>query len=172
MKLTITKYLLLGYVSAGCGSLVEGQFLDIEMYGVARTPTGAAGDKDPEFQSYRLLQVSFMNQDGTTLTTLFNNEEDKIFRVVDRPQIIFSKAIAELEGQKYQGLQVVFDPAVEGGDQERPNLSFTLSQPTQQLNEALTVEKAKNVEVQIKVIWANTLSEAGMSEPTLEIVRP
>jgi hypothetical protein len=172
MKLTITKFLLLGSISAGCGSLVEDQVLDIEMYGVAKTPTGAIGDDDPEFQEYRLLQVSFVNADGATFTTLFNNEDERTFRIIDRPQIIFSKDISELEGQSYAGLQVVFDPGVTGGDQKRPELSFTMSQPSQQLNEALTIEKAKSLEVQIKLNWANTLSEAGMSEPTLEISRP
>lgn len=172
MKLTITNFLflllpVLGGV--GCGSVLSDQQLAIEMYGVSKAPASAAGDRDPHFHTYQLLAVNLTSEDGTTTTNLFDNEEDRIYRVVDRAQIIYSKKIADLVGNTYASMQMTFAPAVEGGERGGSELSFTMTNPQLQLAEAFSVETAKDITVLIKINWGNTLSDEVITEPEYQV---
>ena len=171
MKLTITKCILLGLLAAGCGSLEERPELIIDMYGVSKAPNGAQGDRDPAFQNYQLLQVALVHSDGVTLTKLFAGEDQRIFRVVDSPQNIFSRDLTDLERQSFEGLRVVFAPEVTGGDKTQTDLSFTLSEPAVQLGERITFQKAKGFRVEVVLNWGNTVADGVMTEPGIEIER-
>jgi hypothetical protein len=167
-KLTITK-ILSGCTVAlglnGCGSFSTDQVLSVDMYGVSKMPEGAAGDRDPKFQYYQLLKVDFLSEDGTTTTTLFDQEEERIFRIVDREQLIYSKKISELEGNSFGSVQFTFAAEVKGGESDDNELSFSMSSPTLTLSQPFEIEKAKNVGIHIKMNWANTLTDEAMTEP-------
>jgi hypothetical protein len=167
-KLTITK-ILWGSIAAlglsGCEGLNTEQVLSVDMYGISKMPEGAAGSRDPKFQVYQLLKVDFLSEDGATTTTLFDQEEERIFRIVDREQLIYSKKISDLEGNSYGSVQFTFAPEVLGGESDSNELSFTMSNPTLILSQPFAVEKAKNVNIHIKMNWANTLTDESMTEP-------
>lgn len=168
MKLTITNYLLAGMTSLGllgCGGLSTEQLLSIEMYGVSKMPAGATGTRDPKFQIYQLTKVDLVSEDGSSTTTLFDNEEERIFRIVDREQLIYSKEIDELVDTSYSSIQLTFAAEVTGGDSEENALGFTMSSPTLTLTQPFAIEKAKDVTVQIKMNWGYTLSDEAMTEP-------
>ncbi len=172
MKLTITIFLLFITLSSGlmgCGSVTSDQLLSIDMYGVSKSPASATGDQDPKFQKYQLLNVAWLSQDSLSTTTLFDNEEERIFRIVDRSQIIFSKKISEEVGNSFGSIQLTFAATVEGGVVPDEATSFTLSNPKLELVQAFEVEKAKNINLTIKINWGNTYSEAGMTEPEYQL---
>lgn len=167
MKLTITNFLLSSVwalLLSGCGGFSTDQLLSVEMYGVGKSPATATGTRDPKFQTYQLLKVDLISEDGTTPTNLFDGEEEKIFRIVDREQLIFTKEISDLEDNSYGSIQLTFAPEVTGGEGDGA-LSFTLSNPVLSLTQAFAVEKAKDLTLQIKINWANTLSDEAMTEP-------
>jgi len=168
MKLTITNYLLgfgLGLLTSGCGDLTTEQLLSVEMYGVSKSPDGATGTRDPKYQSYELLKVDFVSEDGATTTNLFDGEEEQIFRIVDREQLIYSKKIEELVGNTYSSVLLTFAPEVSGGESEDEALTFTLSNPILTLAQPFAVEKAKSKTLQIRINWGYTLSDEAMTEP-------
>jgi hypothetical protein len=168
MKLTITKFFTvwaIGLGLSGCGGLSSDQLLSVEMYGVSKMPDGATGTRDPKFQMYQLLKVDVVSEDGATTTNLFDNEEEKIFRIVDREQMIYSKKIADLVDTSYGSMQLTFAPEVSGGDSEDNALTFTMANPMLTLSEPFAIEKAKDVTVLIKLNWGNTLSDEALAEP-------
>jgi hypothetical protein len=168
MKLTITNFLLscaAGLGLSGCSGLSSEQLLSVEMYGVSKMPDGATGTRDPKFQIYQLLKVDIVSEDGATTTNLFDNEEEKIFRIVDREQLIYSKKISELVDTSYGSMQLTFAPEVTGGDSEDNALTFTLANPVLTLSQPFAIEKAKDITVLIKMNWGNTLSDEAMTEP-------
>jgi hypothetical protein len=168
MKLTITNYLVSCAASLGlsaCGGLTSEQLLSVDMYGVSKMPEGATGTRDPKFQIYQLLKVDILSEDGATTTNLFDNDEDRTFRIVDREQLIYSKKIADLVDTSYGSMQLTFAPEVTGGESEENSLSFTLANPVLTLSQPFAIEKAKNINVVIKMNWGNTLSDEAMTEP-------
>jgi hypothetical protein len=167
-KLTITKYLLVSAVGLGlsaCGSLTSDQLLSVDMYGVSKMPEGATGTRDPKFQIYQLLKVDIISEDGASTTNLFDNDEEKIYRIVDREQLIYSKKISDLVDTSYGSIQFTFAPEVTGGESDENEMSFTLSNPTLTLSQPFAIEKAKDVNVHIKMNWGYTLSDEAMLEP-------
>jgi hypothetical protein len=168
MKLTITMVLELGALSLGlsaCGGLSSDQLLSVEMYGVSKMPEGATGTQDPKFQMYQLLKVDLVSEDGATTTNLFDNDEEKIFRIVDREQLIYSKKISDLVDTSYGSMQLTFAPEVSGGVSEENALTFTMANPVLTLSQPFAIEKAKDVTVLIKMNWGNTLSDEALTEP-------
>lgn len=173
MKLTITKLLLLVWPLGGCGSLVEEQLLKVEMFGVSDSAVDSEGNDKPDFQTYVLTGISLVHSDGSTRTQLFDpatSTADQSFRIVDRAQRIYSKAIKDLAGQSFNGIELSFEGTVTGGNQRHPDLSFTLSSPTLTLSRAFEVEKAQSLLVEIKVKWGDTILDATMSEPDYELL--
>jgi hypothetical protein len=168
MKLTITNVLpglLLGTLLGGCGSLTSEQLLSVEMYGVSKMPEGATGTRDPKFLTYQLLKVDILSEDGTSSTNLFDGDEEKIFRIVDREQLIYSKKIEELVGNTYGSIQLTFAPEVTGGESDAEALTFTMSNPVLTLTKPFAIEKAKSINVHIRMNWGYTLSDEAMTEP-------
>lgn len=169
MKLTITK-LFFGFVVVsslvGCGAFSEDTQVEIQMYGIAKAPATAAGDKDPQFQTWEVQSITL---DGAVPAALVT--ESTKFKIVDRPQILVSRNAKSYIGTAYTGMTVVFGPTVTGGDNTDDALSFTLSTPTLALTEAITFEAGKSKTYLIKASWGNTLITGTMTEPTLEISR-
>lgn len=168
MKLTITKTfacaILLAALS-GCGAFSDETKLEIQMYGIARAPETATGDRDPQFQTYEFTSISLLSAEGDFDLL----EEAESFKIVDRPQIILDKDMNEQIGKAYTGINVVLSPDVVGGDSQAPELSFTLSNPTLALEQAIDIEEGKSKTITVKLIWANTIGSEAMTEPSFEI---
>ncbi|MBC7533900.1 MAG: hypothetical protein H7318_20225 [Oligoflexus sp.] len=169
MKLTITNLLFGIFLSSslmGCGALSDDTKIEIQMYGIAKTPATAAGDRDPQFQTWEVQSITLDGAEPAALVT-----ESADFKIVDRPQILVSRNAKSYLGKTYTGMTVVFGPTVTGGDNSEDALSFTISTPTLALTEAITFEQGKSKTYLIKASWENTLSTGTMTEPTLEISR-
>lgn len=169
MKLTITIFLASLAVSGGCGSLVTEQLLEIQMLGSSQMADDAVGTAHPDYLTYQLTGVALVSEDGATLTTLFNNEEEKIFRIIDRSQTVYTKDISEFDGTTFSGLRLSFAPEVTGGNELLEDLSFTMAQSSLVLTDPLTVETAKSIVVINRLKWGDTISEGELSEPTYEL---
>ncbi len=172
MKLTITNFLFGSVVGLGlcsCGGLSTDHLLSVDMYGVSKMPDGATGTRDPKFLIYQLVKVDIVSEDGSSTTNLFDNEEEKIFRIVDREQMIYSKKIDDLVDTSYSSIQFTFAAEVTGGDTEDTALAFTMSSPTLTLSQPFAIETAKDINVQIKMNWGYILSDEAMTEPAYVI---
>tara|TARA_B100001094_G_C18115121_1_gene763524 strand:- start:965 stop:1489 length:525 start_codon:yes stop_codon:yes gene_type:complete len=157
---------LLGFIS-GCGglSVVPEQKISIEMYAANETPeTAASGDTSPIYQSYTLLNVSFLSQDGSEVVTLFEGDGSRSYKVVTRPQIVYSKDISLYNGEEFSAISVGFATTVTGASSEQENLSMNLSDPLE-LYSAVTVEEGKGIDVLIRLKWKNTISGSTMELP-------
>ncbi len=173
MKLTITRLLFLVWPLTACGSLVEEQLLKLEMFGVSDRASDSEGNETPDFQTYVLTGVALLHSDGSTRTQLFDPETTTVtssFRIIDRAQLIYSKAIKDLVGTQYNGIEVSFAESIVGGNEERSDLSLTLSSPILTLSRAFEVEKAQSLLLEIKVKWGDTILDAAMSEPDYELL--
>lgn len=168
MKLTITRIFTGIFVLAslsGCGAFSDETKLEIQMYGVPRAPESAAGDRDPQFQTYEVQSITLASPEGDVALLT----EAQSFKIVDRPQIILDKVADDLSGKSFTGLTVVLSPTVVGGDNDEADLTFTLSNPTLALTRSLAIEEGKNTTFIIKANWANTIGSGAMTEPTFEI---
>lgn len=169
MYLTITRFLsgfsLMALLS-GCGGFSEETLIEIQMYGVTRAPESATGDRDPQFQSYEVQSITLTSAEGDVVLL----DEVETFKIVDRPQILLSFKADELVDRVFTGMTVVFAATVEGGDNDEPALSFTLTNPSLTLTQAIEIEDGKSKTYSIKANWANTISAGTMTEPTLELV--
>ncbi|RYZ53242.1 MAG: hypothetical protein EOP07_18160 [Proteobacteria bacterium] len=170
MKLTITNSLTLLTLASslmGCGAFSDETRIEIQMYGIAQAPASAAGDHDPQFQTYELQSITLNS--ATDSARLVENPMK--FKIVDRPQILLSRIADSYIGKSYTGMTVVFAPTVVGGDKDEGSLSFDLSQPSPTLTETITFEEGKSLTYIIKAAWENTMGDGAMTEPTLSIVR-
>lgn len=176
MKLTITNFLILVLLAAelACcsASVSKDQVISIDMYGTSKKASSAAGDRDPKFQSYQLLTVDLVSVDGASKTSLFNNDDERIFLIIDREQTIFSKKIDDLLGKSYGGIQVGFAASITGGDKDYPDYSFAMAEPNLSISQGFAVETAKSIGLVIKINWGSTLSESAMSQPDYELSIP
>lgn len=164
--LTITTLLSL---LQGCGFTTGDQFLYVQMYGVAQAADDAAGDVSPKWQEYYLSSVVLLSEDGSTATTLSEDADAKTYRIVNRPQIIFTYDMSSESGNTYSGAEVTFDAAVTGESKNADNHSFSLTNTTLTLSEVFTIEESKGVDMLIKVRWKNTVSGSTMTEPTFTL---
>lgn len=169
MKLTITN-MLSGFLMvsslAGCGAFSNETEIEIQMYGIAQAPATATGDHDPQFQTYEVLSITLNGDESASLI-----DSSSSFKIVDRPQILVARNVKSYIGKAYTGMTVVFAPTVTGGDREEGELTFSLTEPTLTLSQAISFEEGKNQTYLIKAAWENTMGAGVMTEPTLEISR-
>ncbi|RZA17608.1 MAG: hypothetical protein EOP10_22445 [Proteobacteria bacterium] len=169
MKLTITGFfasILMASSLSACGACSDETKLEIQMYGVARAPASATGDRDPQFQSYTVQSIVLNSAEGDVSLI----DAPSTFKIVDRPQILLKRIADEWAGRTFTGLTVTFDATVVGGDNDDADLSFTLSAPVVALTQTLLLEENKGLNFTIKAVWANTIAGEAMTEPTFEIV--
>lgn len=169
MKLTITRFLAvigMALSLSACGAFSDETKLEIQMYGVARAPASATGDRDPQFQSYTVESIVLNSAEGDVSLL----DAPATFKIVDRPQILLNRIADEWAGRTFTGLTVTFDANVIGGDNESSDLSFTLSTPVVALTQTLLLEEKQSLNFTIKAVWANTIAAGTMTEPTFEIV--
>lgn len=169
MILTITRLfstLLVASSLSSCGAFSDKTELVIQMYGVARAPEGASGDRDPQFQSYTVQSIVLNSAEGDVNLL----SESETFKIVDRPQILLTRRSEDLVGRTFTGLTVTLSPRVVGGDNDSPKLSFTLDNPVLALTQVLSMEKNNDMNFAIKAVWANTIGSGSMSQPSFEII--
>jgi hypothetical protein len=169
MKLPITKIFAWSLVASSlsaCGAFSDETKLEIQMYGVARAPASATGDRDPQFQTYKVQSIALSSAEGDVALL----SETSTFKIVDRPQILVDKVADEWAGRTFTTMTVTFEPLVTGGNSESSALSFTLSQPVLTLTQPLLLEKGKSLNLTIKASWSNTIAAGTMTEPSFEIV--
>ena len=145
------------------------QVLAVEMYGVPQTPAGASGTEDPRYEIYTLSGVEFSDSDGN-LTTLYSGADAAEVRIVNRPQIIYSKDIADLNGNTYASAKLTFNATVSAASKTNTDeLSFSLTNPSPQHSATFKVEEGKGLVIITKVKWKNTASDGAFSEPELSL---
>jgi hypothetical protein len=161
--LCVTALVLL----SGCGdtfSLSLEEKLLVSMLGVFEAPEGAEGNGEPRAMSFTLETVTLIAEDATEIE-LFEDDPTK-FDIINRSQIIAEADMADYVGDSFPGIRIGFaaDATVVGKIED--NLVVTLSQADLLHSEVFTVEKAKELRLNIKTLWKNiiTIDEAAGTE--------
>ncbi|MBF0443283.1 MAG: hypothetical protein HQK54_15345 [Oligoflexales bacterium] len=163
--------LVLLFIS-GCSDLTLSlaQNLKVTMYGIATSPASAEGTIDPIWQEYTLRAINFLGSDETTNYNVYSGENAEVKRIVNRPQLIFEKDIADINKTSFSWFTLTFDGAVPGASQKSETLTATLADPNLKKKSDFQVTDGKGLEITILIHWKNTISEAGlMQSPEFEL---
>lgn len=161
---------LLWTLVSGCGvSLTTDQNLNVLMTGVPVEPSEVSGDVTPKWESFILTGVSLLSEDASETIILFSGASPKEIKVVNRPQLAFTKVITDYSETTFSGLTVSFDQTVLAGSKNSEDHVFGLSSGDLTLTETFTVEPGKDIEVNVNVQWKNTVSGEVVQEPGLEL---
>ena len=158
-------------ISWGCGDLGTdtAQYLNIEMYAQNETPAaGASGDSTPIWQDYTLLEVALLSEDTTETIILFTGDGTKTYKVVTRPQIIYSTDLSDYNGTTFAGITVTFDASLTGATSDVDSLTTTLTEAPSD-GTLVTLEEGKGIEAVLKVKWKNTVSGSTMALPEFDL---
>lgn len=154
---------------SGCDVELGKQTFNLQMLGLETAAEGAAGDKSPRSLTYTLTGIRFVAANGGSDLALELPEAAKDFRIVARPQILYSQKLQdELVDSQYSHAVLTFDGAVKGEDPAGTAFEFTMA--TAALNSPeFTIKKSRDLNIIIKVKWKNTISADGVTEPAYDI---
>lgn len=157
-------------LALGCGSacsvntsIETGTPLKIRMFGSLEAPTDAAGTESPVSQSFELNGLTLTKADGSGEVDLFDGEDAKDLRIVNRPQVIFKyedlSEYVETE-TSFSTITVKFATDVTVKTKESDEVPLTLTSGDLSLVESFTPEAAKEYTLNIKVAWGKTVTVA------------
>jgi len=157
---------------AGCGDALNFSFeekLIIAMIGAFEAPEGAEGNGEPRSMGFTLEGVALIGEDGTE--TEMYEDPPAVFAIVNRSQIIAEADVSKYVGVSFSGIRVSFasDASVVG--KINGNLVVTLNQPDLLHAEIFTIEKAKELRLNIKTQWKNILT-VNTEEKTESAIAP
>lgn len=153
----------------GCDvDLVGKQTFNLQMLGVEVPADGAAGDASPKSLTYQLTGITFVAEAGGTDLDFALPDSSKSYRIVGRPQILFSQDLSVDEETSYQHATLTFAAEVSGENAAGDALSFTMANPSL-TSESFAIKKGRDLNIIIKVNWKNSVSGATISEPSTAI---
>jgi hypothetical protein len=155
MKLTTISTILIA--CTGCGSMLPStdQNLSIEMFGVLEEPEEVPddGNANPKFYEFIFKQVTLQSSAGDVV---LEPASEEVFKIIDRPQIVFTEDISDYDGETFSGLLLEFDPEIIVGG-KYDETAVDLENPIITSDTNFTIEKAKGISLKIRIQWQNTL---------------
>ncbi len=172
-KKNLTKQLLWAAalsVLTGCGdtfSLSLKEKLLVAMVGAFEAPEGAEGNAEPRSMRFILEKVTLISEDSTE-TELYEDDPAE-FNIISRSQIIAEADVSEHVGVSFSGIRVTFSPDATVVGKIDENMVVTLTQTDLQYGQPFTIEKAKELRLNIKTQWKNivTVDEAAKTETAI-----
>jgi len=161
-KFSVIKQILWGALLSllsGCGdtfSLSLKEKLLISMIGVFEAPDGAEGNGEPRSMSFTLENVTLMAEDGAEID-LYEGEP-AAFAIINRSQIIAEADVTDHVGESFSGIRVSFAPDAVVTGKVTDKIAVTLPQPELMYSQAVTIEKAKELRLNIKTQWKNIVT--------------
>jgi hypothetical protein len=112
-----------------------------------------------------------LTEEGTSFQpdTEWTSEE---FRVIDRSQLVYTTNLADYVGQTWTSLTFEFEADIAGQNKNTDELTATLATTTYAYETPITIQQAKDVTLEIQVLWDKTIGEGSLTAPTLQIVKP
>jgi hypothetical protein len=162
VKKTLSKQLLWASILSlltGCGdslSISLKEKLLVAMIGVFEAPEGAEGNAEPRSMSFTLEKVTLIAEDGTETETYEGDPAE--FAIINRSQIIAEADAADYVGDSFAGIRVTFSPEATVVGKVDDSMNVALTQSELLYAEAFTFEKAKELRVNIKTQWKNTIT--------------
>ena len=172
MKVSSIKIIALFFVIltvfTSCQQITDIPVLEIDMHAIYEEPSaGVSGGFEPISQTYTIKAIYRTIEDG--------EEEDiysgdaKLLKIIDREQLIFSKAIKSSEvGTKYSKLRVLIDPIVISNSRYTSDQHLTLNVESIEGDTGYTVGKGKSVRYTLKVLWKNTVTRDTSASPPVD----
>lgn len=142
--------------------------LTIAMVGAYEQPEGAQGQVDPKFINVTFHDASLIKDDGT-LVDLYAGDPVSL-RIINRPQIVQVVDMSAYAKKTLSGLTVSFDPSITAESKSGATLSSSLITETVTATEPLTVEKASQKRLTIRLLWKNTITFDDTVDPPIEIL--
>lgn len=146
------------FALVGCGdtSVSLEEKLVVAMLGVFEAPEDASGNADPRYLSIDFLDLTLTKSDGEEVDAF--EPSSSTLRIVNRSQIIAEYSLSKYVGESFTSVKATFAPAATAGGKYASSLPVTLSTPAPVYTEVLTVEKTKNIRLDLKAQWKNTLT--------------
>lgn len=148
----------MAFLLGACGNPLEpkGQMLDLVVFGVYKAPEGAGGNFSPKFYEMTVQQISLHGVDGETI--IFEpGRSGKDLRIIDRPQIVYSKDISDYEKMSFISATVVFDADVVVGGKYQSDYPLSLTSNSVSTTEPFTIGKSQGLRMTTKIEWRNTI---------------
>jgi hypothetical protein len=161
---------LVGQGLGGCGgaaSLKTDETLAVVMYGTFIAPVDATGNAEPRSQTYTLKDVAVMTDDGA-VTSVMTEKEPVTLKIVNRSQIIESASLHDFVDKTLTGVRVTFDTAITGAGKYEPEMAVALASADAELLQGIDIDTGKNVRLNIKVQWKNTVTRDDTADPPTE----
>jgi hypothetical protein len=161
---------------SGCGavSVTTASAFKLRMQGTYTVPAGAEGNNSPQSQTFLFKSLVLTKTDGTEVALY--TDTAKAFRIIDRPQILYSNEdMSSYDADTFTRAVVEFDPTVVIKTRNGKDLNMALSSGTLELVENFLISKSKNQTLTIKVAWGNTITEGtdgtdSASSPTFSML--
>ncbi len=169
-KKTLIKHLLWLTTFTGLTGCAETFSLSLKekllvaMFGAFEAPEGSEGNAEPRSMSFTLEKVTLIADDGTE--TEMYEDEPAAFSIVNRSQIIAEADLAEQVGESYSSIRVTLSPEATVVGKIEDSMVVTLGQSELLYTEVFSIEKAKELRLNIKTQWKNivTYDEAAGTE--------
>lgn len=161
----------LSFLSFACG-LTDEPKLEILMLGVYEYPGEVSEGRTPDYQDYVVTAITGMEQTSGEIIDFMEEAaqlESPSYRIIDRPQKIFSIEIGKRAGQIIQNLTVSFDRKVTGSHRDIGQLELNLENNAAILKEPLELARGRHITLELKVRWRNTIQDEEMLPPRFEL---
>ena len=137
------------------------------MIGAFEAPEGAEGNAEPRSMTFTLEKVTLIAEDGTEIEMYEADPAE--FAIINRSQIIAEADVADYVGDSFSGIRVTLSPEATVVGKIDDDMVVTLTQNELLYSEAITIEKAKELRLNIKTKWKNTITsdEAANTETAI-----
>lgn len=140
--------------------------LTFTMVGTYIAAEGASGNSDPRFIKVTLVGVSLTKEDGSTVALY--EDEPKLFRIINRPQILHEVDMSPYVGQTLSSLTLNFEPSITGGGRVEDAMESSLMTSTVSYQQAYKVEKAIQKRLEVQLLWKNSVALDESVKPNTE----
>lgn len=124
-----------------------------------------SGDSNPHWLKYTINGISLINSDTSETTVVYDGIDPKEAIIINRPQIIFSKDISDLNGNSYTQATFSFTEELKGQTSESRDFTISMASTILSHTEAITVEEGRGLTFDIRLKWKNTVSATTEQEP-------
>lgn len=152
----------------GCDVSIGKQTFNLQMLGIEVATDGAAGDASPKSLTYTLTGIQFVAAEGGSDLSFELPEPEQSYRIVARPQILFTKELSIDEETSFEQATLTFEPTVTGKTSAGTELSFTMANATLS-SEGFSIKKGRDLNIIVKLHWKNSISGATITEPATAI---
>lgn len=160
-------------VWSGCAETLDTtKKFTIYMQGSLEAPADATGDADPDAITFTLEDITLSPLTAEAIDLYDVDAAD--FKIIKRDQIIFQKAVTDLDGTSYGSATITFNPTAVVKSELDDAQNITLTSPVITSGD-FVCGTGQDCALRITVLWKNTITrdaDAGTdvaSQPSFQI---